>query len=144
MRLKKREILSCLLVVSLCMIVGCGKEGDEQTPGGTGGAETQAASVDMEKPVSEIQAEAGTMTVDGLKATAMKYKEAVLAKQGELEKLAARIKEIPIAEALGEEAKTLKTDLANLQSSLTALKDRFQVYHDTLKEKGGDVTGLAL
>ena len=144
MRLTKREILSCLLVVSLCMIVGCSKEGDEAGPPGTGGAETQAASVDVEKPVGEIQAEAGTMTVDSLKATAQKYKEAILAKQGEIEKMAARIKEIPIAEALGEEAKTLKTDLANLETSLTALKDRFQVYYDTLKEKGGDLTGLAL
>ena len=144
MRLKKREILSCLLVISLCMIVGCSKEGDEQTPGGTGEAETQAARVDVEKPVSEIQAEAGTMTVDNLKATAMKYKEAILAKQGEIEKMAAKVKEIPIAEVLGEEAKTLKTDLANLETALTALKDRFQVYYDTLKEKGGDLTGLAL
>jgi len=144
MRLKKRETLSCLLIVSLCMIVGCSKEGDEGGPPGTGGAETQAASVDVEKPVSEIETEAGTMTVDSLKATAMKYKEVILAKQGEIEKMAAKVKEIPIAEALGEEAKTLKTDLANLEASLTALKDRFQVYYDALKEKGGDLTGLAL
>jgi hypothetical protein len=84
------------------------------------------------------------MSVDSLKAAALKYKEAILAKQGDLEKLAAKIKEIPITEALGQEAKTLKTDFQNLETSVKALKVRFQVYYDTLKEKGGDLSGLAL
>jgi len=144
MRLEKRDILSCLLVLLLSMTLGCGKKGDKGTPPGATGAGARVASVDTEKPVSEIQAQAQTMTVDSLKATAIKYKEAIVAKQGEIEKLAAKIKEIPIADALGQEAKTLKTDLGNLETSVKALKDRFQVYYDTLKKKGGDLSGLAL
>jgi hypothetical protein len=29
-----------------------------------------------------------------------------------------------------------------LNKSVSALKDRFQVYYDKLKEKGGDISGL--
>lgn len=144
MKFEKRNVVSCLLIFSLFLAVGCGKKPEEGTPPSTPAPQTQAVGVNIEKPVPEVQAEAKTMSVDSLKATALKYKEAILAKQGEVEKLAAKIKEIPITEALGQEAKTLKTDLQNVETSLKALKDRFQVYYDTLKEKGGDVSGLTL
>jgi len=146
MEFTKRGIVSCLLVFSLFILVGCGKKPGEEGPAGTTtpAAAGTAAAVDAEKPVAEIQTEAQTMTVENLKATALKYKEAILAKQADIEKLTAKVKEIPVAEALGGEAKKLKTDLANIETSLKALKDRFQVYYDTLKTKGGDVAGLAL
>jgi hypothetical protein len=150
MRFEKRQILCCCLVLFLLTTFGCRKKGG-QTTSGTGTkapaparAPAQAASVDTEKPVSEVQTQAQTMTVDSLKATALKYKEAIVAKQADIEKLTAKIKEIPVAEALGEEAKTLKADLATLETNLKALKDRFQVYYDTLKQKGGDVSNLTL
>jgi len=82
------------------------------------------------------------MSVENLRAMALKYKEAILAKQTEIQKVADKLKEIPVADALGQEAKQLKTDLQNLETSLKALKDRFQVYYDTLKTKGGDLSGL--
>lgn len=144
MKFGKRNVASCLLVFSLFVAVGCSKKADEGTPPSTPGAQTQAVTVNIEKPIPEVQAEAETLSVDSLKAAALKYKEAVLAKQGEIEKLLAKIKEIPITEALGQEAKTLKTDLQSLETSVNALKDRFQVYYNTLKSKGGDVSGLAL
>jgi len=122
--------------------IGCSKKpGDEKSAGKTGTA-APAATVDVEKPVAEVQAAADTMTVENLKATALKYKDAIVAKQAEISALAAKVKEIPITEALGEEAKKLKTDLAGLEASLKSLKDRFQVNYDTLKTKGGDLAGL--
>jgi len=48
----------------------------------------------------------------------------------------------PDYRGLGQEAKTLKTNVQNLQTSLKALKDRFQVYYEALKKKGGDLSGL--
>ncbi len=147
MRFKKRQILSCCLILLLSMTFGCRKKADDQTASGTGtkppapaATQTRAAAVDLERAVSEIQ----TMTVESLKATALKYKDAILAKQADVEKLAAKIKEIPLTEALGEEAKKLKADLGNLETGLKALKDRFQVYYDALKQKGADLTDLAL
>jgi len=140
------------------IVVGCKKEPEGQkapagkTPATAPAPATQTpaatpapaapAAVDTEKPVAEIQAQAETMSVESLKATALKYKEAILAKQADISALAAKVKEIPLAEALGDEAKKLKTDLTNLETSLKSLKDRFQVYYDTLKKKGGDATGL--
>jgi len=150
-RFKKRQILSCCLILLLSMTFGCRKKADDQTASGTGtkppapaATQTRAAAVDLERAVSEIQTEAQTMTVESLKATALKYKDAILAKQADVEKLAAKIKEIPLTEALGEEAKKLKADLGNLETGLKALKDRFQVYYDALKQKGADLTDLAL
>jgi len=142
MRFEHRYILSCLLVLLLSIPLGCSKKGDETTPASTTGAGAGAASVDTQKPISEVQAQADTMSVDSLRATALKYKEAILARQAEIQKLAEKMKEIPIADALGQEAKQLKTDLQNLETSVKALKDRFQVYYDTLKKKGGDLSGL--
>jgi hypothetical protein len=157
MRFTRLSMVACLAAISLSVFVGCGKKSPEPTPPSTsgGGADTASApapstpaaapaSVEIDKPVSEIQAAAEAMSVDSLKAAALKYKEAILAKQVDIEKLTAKIKEIPITEALGEKAKTLKTDLANLETSLKALKDRFQVYYDAVKTKGGDVANLAL
>lgn len=147
MKSAKRGIVSCLLVLSLLIVVGCKKEPEGQkapakkTPTAAP-APAAPTAVDTEKPVAEIQAQAETMSVESLKAAALKYKEAILAKQADIAALAAKVKEIPLAEALGDEAKKLKTDLTNLETSLKALKDRFQVYYDTLKAKGGDLTGL--
>jgi hypothetical protein len=102
----------------------------------------QGLAVDTTKPLSEVQAQADTMSVDSLKATALEYKDAILAKQADLEKLGAKIKDIPITQALGQEATGLKTDYQNLSTSLKSLKDRFQIYYDTLKKKGGDLSNL--
>jgi hypothetical protein len=142
MRLKRDGILPCLLAFLLLTVVGCDKKADEDEPASVTRTETGAVAVDTEKPVSEARSEAGTMSVEDLKAMALKYKEAILAKQDEIGKLAAKVKEIPIAEALGQEAQLLKTDLGDLENALTTLKERFQVYYDALKEKGGDLSGL--
>ena len=157
MRFTKLSMVVCLAVMSLSVFAGCSKKSPEPAApstsgGGAGTASAPApstpaaapAQVEIDKPVSEIKAAAETMSVDSLKATALKYKEAILAKQVDLEKLTAKIAAIPLTEALGEQAKTLKTDLANLETSLKALKDRFQVYYDAVKTKGGDVANLAL
>jgi hypothetical protein len=166
MGLQKRDIVSGLLVLALSIGLGCSKKSGQGTtpqpkapssktaapapaPQGTGTQATapataQAAAVDATKPISEVQAQAEGMSVESLRATAVKYKDAILAKQADLDKLTAKIKDIPVTQALGQEAKTLKTDFQNLQTSVSALKERFQVYYDTLKKKGGDVSGLTL
>jgi uncharacterized coiled-coil DUF342 family protein len=60
----------------------------------------------------------------------------------DLQKVWAQVKEIPITEALGDKAKTLKTEAEKITSTIKALTDRFQVYYNKLKEKGGDLSGL--
>jgi hypothetical protein len=124
MKTKMRTVLWCLLGVCLLVIAGCGKKADEN------------------KPISEVKAEAEKMSAADLRTTAMSYKEAVEAKGKEVEKLAAKLKEIPVAEMLGKEAKALKTEMDNISKSVGALKERLQIYLDKLKEKGGDLSGL--
>lgn len=144
MRFERNAVLSCLLALVLLVAIGCDKKTDQDQPPASVKSQTTAPAVATDKPVSEVQAEAETMSVENLKATALKYKDAIVAKQADIEKLAAKVKEIPLTEALGDEAKTLKADLQNLETDLKALKDRFQVYYNKLKEKGADVAGLTL
>jgi predicted nucleic acid-binding Zn-ribbon protein len=82
------------------------------------------------------------MSVEKLRSMALTYKDAITAKKDEIAKVADKLKEIPVAKMLGDEAKGLKTDIDSLAKSVSALKERFQVYYDKLKEKGGDLSGL--
>ena len=118
--------LYCLLALCSLALVGCGKKADEN------------------KPISEVKAEAEKMSVEKLRSMALTYKEAIIAKRADVEKITAELKKIPITEMLGEEAKGLKTDMDNLNESVSALKARFEIYYNKLKEKGGDVTDLKI
>jgi len=124
MKSTKKIILYFVLVATLIVAVGCGKKADEN------------------KPISEVRAEAEKMNTDELRTTAMAYKKAIEAKEGDVEKLAAKLKDIPVTEMLGEKAKSLKADMDELQQSVSALQERFRIYYDKLKEKGGDVSGM--
>lgn len=120
-----RKISFCLLLVLCSLVVsGCGAKADEN------------------KPLSEVKAEAEQMSVEKLRQMTMAYKDAVLAKRGEVEKFTGKLKDIPIAEMLGSEAKQIKAEIENLNKSMSALKERFEVYYKKLKEKGGDLSGL--
>jgi len=117
--------LCCGLVVAgLGLLSGCSKKADEG------------------KPISEVKAEAEQMDVDALRAQAVAFKDSILAKQKDLEKINEQLKQIPVTELLGEKAKTLKTEVETVTKSLSALKERFDVYVGKLKEKKGDLSGL--
>jgi len=126
MKIVRNAVICCLIALCLFAILGCGKKADEN------------------KPISEVKAEAEKMDTDGLRAMAMSYKEAITAKSGDLEKLTAKLKDIPVTEMLGAEAKSLKADMENLEKSVSALKERFEVYYQKLKDTGGDISGLQL
>jgi len=116
-----------LLVLWAFTIAGCGGKKADET-----------------KPISEVKTEAEKMDAGQLRSMAMTYKEAIVAKTDEVEKIAAKLKEIPVTELLGEKAKQLKTDIDSLTKSIDALKVRFDVYYAKLKEKSGDLSGLQL
>jgi len=126
--MKTTKEISFYILFAVCVtgLLGCGKKADES------------------KPVSEVKAEAEKMSVKDLRAMAVTYRDAVLAKKGEVEKVAKKLADIPVAQKLSDEAKRLKADMDNLNNSLSALKERFQIYYDKLKEKGGDVSGLEI
>ena len=121
-----RNVVLCLLAGCVLGLSGCGKKADET------------------KPISEVKAEAESMSVEKLRSMALTYKDALMAKKGDVEKVMAKFKDVPVAKMMGEEAKGLKTEIDALGKSVSALKARFQVYYDKLKEKGGDLSGLEL
>ena len=94
--------------------------------------------------IADAKAEADKMDISQLKAMATKYKDAIMAKQKEIDKVMAKIKEIPTLEAMGEEAKGLQADLSALNKSLQNLKDRFYVYYDKFVSKGGNASEVKL
>ncbi|MBN2269915.1 MAG: hypothetical protein JXN61_04830 [Sedimentisphaerales bacterium] len=126
MKAKLNVVFWCLLVACSLVVLGCSKKADET------------------KPIADVKAEAEKMSAADLKAMATNYKDAIAAKTSEVEKLAAKLKAIPVAEALGEKAKQIKDEMETVTKSVSALKERFQVYYDKLKEKGEDLSGLKI
>lgn len=126
--------MNAVIKIGLCMLIagcllsfaGCSKKADET------------------KPIGEVKAEAEKMSIEKLRSMAMTYKEAITAKKDEVEKLASKLKDIPLTKMMGDEAKGLKADIDGLNKSVSALKERFHVYFDKLKEKSGDLSGLEL
>jgi chromosome segregation ATPase len=123
------SLIMVLLACTALVFVGCGSSGSE---------------VDETKPISEVKAEAETMSVEQLKDIAMAYKEALEANKSEVKKLMEQLSNIPVAQQLGEEFKSLQTDIAQLNDSYKALKERFDVYYNKLVELKADVTNLKL
>jgi uncharacterized lipoprotein YehR (DUF1307 family) len=126
MKQLKTIALYCMVALLTVSLFGCGGKADEN------------------KPMDQVKAEADKMDVSQLKAMATKYKDAIMAKQKDVEKMMAKLKEIPVTDMMSEEATGLKADIDSLNKSLSNLKARFQVYYDKLKEKGGDTSGLQL
>jgi hypothetical protein len=124
MNITKNTVLYSFLVLVLLALCGCGKKADEK------------------KPISEVKAEAEKMSVEKLRSMAMTYKDSITAKIDEVEKLASKLKDIPLTKMMSDEAKGLKADIEELNKSVSALKERFEVYYNKLKEKGGNLSGL--
>ena len=100
--------------------------------------------VDANMSMEKVKNLAGKMNTEQLKTMAAKYKEAILAKQSSIKDLTKKLSGIPITEALGEEAKSIKAQISDLSKAVKALKDRYQVYYDVLKAQGGDVSAVQL
>lgn len=100
--------------------------------------------MDESKPIAEIKAKAAKMDVEQLRAVAKKYKYALTARQAEVKKLPESFAKIPLTEKLGKEAQALTADIDNLMKSVNALSERFGVYYDQIKAKGGELKDLEL
>ncbi len=124
--MKNIKKISFYFLIVLCVFAlsACGKKG-----------------VDASKAISDVKAEAEKMDVSQLRQMALKYKDAILDKAKEAEKLMAKIKP---ADMLSDEAKKIQADVDDLNKAVKALTERFNVYYDNLKAKDGDVSELEL
>jgi len=87
------------------------------------------------KPISEVKAEAKTMSVDRLKSTVEKYQKAIDARRTDMKKLTDRLRAIPIKDLMGDEAKKIKEDIESLNKSVRALAERLRIYSAELRDK---------
>ena len=115
-----------LTMVALLTVCGCGKKADTS------------------KPVSEVKAEAEKMDVSQLRDMAMKYKDAFDAKAKEIQAEGAKLKNVPVTEMTGAKAKEISAKVDELTKTANDLRERFQIYVDELKKKGGDISGLQI
>jgi len=124
--------LWCLLI--LLATSGCGKK--EEANVGTD------AKVDESKPISQVNAEAEKMDAQQLRAIAMKYKEVIVTKSAEVDKVAMELMQMMLADKSSDRMKTLQAQTDKLNQSKEALTAQFEVYCKKLEEKGGDLSGL--
>jgi len=136
MKAVKSTTLLCLLVLCSLAVVGCSEK--KETVVGTD------LKIEENKPISEVKAEAEKMDVGQLRATVLKYKEAVETKSAEVDKLAKELMQNMVADKSGDKLKDLNARMSVLNKSAEALAEQFQVYYDKLKAKGGDLSGLDL
>lgn len=159
--MKTRWMLAIMLV-AVITVTGCKKsepkapaEGDNPAEDAPGMVETVKETtskmvaeftkdIDLDKTVEDLKAEAAKMSVDDLRAVAVKYKEAIEKKQVDIDAVAEKLKAIPMTEKLGTEAQDLTKELKTLTESLKPLTERLSVYVDAIKVKGGDLSGLTV
>jgi PBP1b-binding outer membrane lipoprotein LpoB len=108
-----------ILAVSV-LLVGCAG------PGG---------GVDENKTPAQISEEVKTMDVAQIQAKIEAYKTAIEKKSAELEPVIAKLKEIPVTQLMGEEAKQIKADVEDIKNAISVLKEKLDVYVKALNEK---------
>ncbi len=92
-------------------------------------------AVSETKPISAVLAEAKSMSADQLKAIVNKYQTVIDSKKTEIAKLTEKLKQIPITQMLGDEAKKIKSDVQEVSNSVKALADRLNIYAQQLQSK---------
>jgi len=116
--MKSTAVMTCALVfLSSIILTGCG------------------GGVDEQRPISEVRAEADTMTLGQLESMVTRYERAIRNRESEIANLSERVREIPVAQMMGEEARALKSELDELNTSLRALTERLNIYAAALREQ---------
>ena len=86
------------------------------------------AGPDSNKTPSEIAEAVKTMDLGQIQSKVEVYKKEIEKKSTELEPIMAKLKEIPLTEMMGEEAKNLKTDVGEVKAAVKVLKEKLDVY----------------
>ena len=98
-----------------------------------------SSGVSEDKPIAEIKKEVETMSVANLESMVAKYTKSIEAKKTEVQKVQAKLKDIPMKELLGKEAKKIKAEISEIGTSVKNLSERLNVYAKALKTKMNEV-----
>lgn len=129
MKIVKNATLWSLLILISLADSGCSKKEEEMTP-------SEAKSAFYVK----VKKEADQKEPDKLRIEVMKYQEEIIAKKLEAEELRTKLQTVPFEEISVEDAKKLE----ELNESISALKTRYEVYLQELRNKGEDISGLEI
>lgn len=113
--MKHGKWIVCVVLVGL--LAGCV----------TGSAGSGSAEMD------QLAAEAAAMGKADLENMVAKYKNLITEKTQVVDGLKAQLKNIPIADMMGEKATALKTELSDSIALISQLKDKLSVYTNALK-----------
>ena len=112
--MQKVSKMFAVVIVASLMLAGC------------------SGGVSEGKPRSEVKEEAQKMAIDQLKSVVAKYQKALESKKTEINALKEKLKEIPVVEMLGDEAKKIKTEITSVTKSINALTQRLKVYSQAI------------
>lgn len=99
---------------------------------------------DLNQSVDAIKDKVAEFDKTQLLAYVDQYKTVILEKKDQIAALTEQIKAIPMTEMMGEKTLALKEQLGKYTQDFTALKERYTVYLDKLKEYGVDLSSYAL
>ena len=99
---------------------------------------------DLNQSVQEIKTKVADFDKTQVLAYANEYKTVILEKKDELAALTEKLKGLSMTEMVGEKGKALKGQLTQYSDQLGALKDRYSIYLDKLKEYGVDLSAYGL
>lgn len=150
MKTKVWITLLCFSLGALLIIGGCRQQAEESLP-----EEEVTAPVEETVPEEEVQVEEGKPVEDvvveeekvdllKIKETAMKEKEAILAKKEELNALVAEKAKIPVSAQFGEEAKKITQQIDDLKNSINEHTARYNGYMEQLRAGNVDVSELEM
>ena len=126
MKLKSQGMAVLVLSVLSLALYGCAKKADTN------------------KSVEQIKSEVQHMTSADIEAYAQAYVKEITAKKGEVDKVADQLKSISPMELLGEKAKSIKSQISNIESDVSKLTERYQVYAQKYQELGGDASKISI
>ncbi|MHC4097223.1 MAG: hypothetical protein ACYSUY_20470 [Planctomycetota bacterium] len=129
MKIVKNVTLWSLLILISLADSGCKKKEEEVSR-----SEIRSAFY------TEVKKEADQTEPDKLRIEVMKYQEEIIAKRLEAEELRTKLQTVPFEEILVEDAKKLE----ELNESISALKTRYNVYLQELRNKGEDINDLQI
>lgn len=124
--MKKAGRTLFFFTVAAMFLAGCGKKADTT------------------KPVEQIKSEVQNMTVNDLEANAKAYAREIAAKRVVVEKIAQEIKAFSVKDLMGEKANVIKEKISKIDAEVSALTERYQVYFDKYREKGGDISRIQI
>lgn len=103
-----------------------------------------AKKADITKSIDQIKTEVEKMSVKDLQGYAEAYAKQIANQKADAEKLLTKMRSMAPKDLLGDKAKSLRNDVSKVQSKLSALAARYDIYAKKFKEKGGDIAKLKL